>query len=99
MAIEDLTARALCGVIEKALIAEGVSPEIAKELSERACHPVVKAGTRKAKGVVKRKATAYQKRYGAAFRKIASKYKPKPGKWKKDGFKRAQRAAHRMAKK
>ena len=47
----------------------------------------------------KRKASAYSKRYGAAFRKIAPKYKNKKGGWRKGGFKAAQKAAHKMAKK
>lgn len=47
----------------------------------------------------KRKPTAYQKRYKKAFAKIASKYKRKDGKWKKDGFRRAVAAAHILAKK
>ena len=46
-----------------------------------------------------RKPSAYSKRYGAAFKRIAPKYKNKRGGWKKDGFKRAQKAAHRAAKK
>lgn len=47
----------------------------------------------------KRKASAYSKRYGQMFRKVAPKYKLKSGAWAKDGFKRAQKAAHRLAKK
>ena len=47
---------------------------------------------------VKRKASAYSKKYGRAFKKVAGKYKLKSGKWAKDGFKRAQKAAHKMAK-
>lgn len=46
----------------------------------------------------KRKASAYQKRYGAAFKKLAPKYKLKNGKWRKDGFKRCAAAARREAK-
>ena len=46
----------------------------------------------------KRKASAYSKRYGAAFRKVAQKFKLKNGSWKKDGFKRAQKAAHKLAR-
>lgn len=98
MAVEDITARALCGVMERALIGEGVPEVLAKELSQRACHPVVKGGTRKVKKVVKRKASGYAKKYGKAFKKVASKYKTKAGKWKKNGFKNAQKAAHKMAK-
>ena len=47
----------------------------------------------------KRKASAHSKKYGAAFRKVASKYKLKNGSWAKNGFKRAQKAAHALAKK
>jgi len=46
----------------------------------------------------KRQPSAYQKRYGAAFKKLASKYKTKAGKWKKDGFKRCAAAARKAAK-
>lgn len=58
----------------------------------------------KTKGAVKqakkttRKASAYSKKYGRAFKKVQSKYKTKAGRWKKDGFKRAQKAAHAMAR-
>lgn len=47
----------------------------------------------------KRKASAYQRRYKAAFKKIAPKYKLKSGKWRTGGFKAAVKAAHKMAKK
>jgi DNA-directed RNA polymerase subunit M/transcription elongation factor TFIIS len=46
----------------------------------------------------KRKASAYSKRYGAAFRKVASRFKKKNGSWKTNGFKNAQKAAHKEAK-
>lgn len=46
-----------------------------------------------------RKASAYSKRYGAAFKKVAKQHKTKSGSWKKGGFKRAQKAAHKLAKK
>ena len=46
----------------------------------------------------RRKASAYSKKYGQAFRKVQGKYKLKSGKWAKDGFKRAQKAAHKLAK-
>ena len=46
----------------------------------------------------KRKASAYSKRYGAAFRKIAPKYKTRSGSWRKGGFKAAQKAAHKEAR-
>ena len=47
----------------------------------------------------KRKMTAYQRRYKANFRKIAANYKKQDGSWKKGGFKRAVKEAHRMSKK
>ncbi len=47
---------------------------------------------------VKRKASAYSKRYGKAFDKIAKDFKKKNGEWKKNGFKNAVNAAHKLAK-
>jgi|TARA_R110001606_G_C14935090_1_gene598465 hypothetical protein len=47
----------------------------------------------------KRKASAYSKRYGRAFKKVQGQYKLKSGAWAKNGFKRAQKAAHALAKK
>ena len=47
----------------------------------------------------KRKASAYNKRYSAAFKKVAPQFKKKSGGWKKDGFKRAGAAARKIAKK
>ncbi len=47
----------------------------------------------------KRKVSTYQRKYGAAFKKLAPKYKTKAGKWKKDGFKRCAAAARKVAKK
>ncbi len=44
-----------------------------------------------------RKPTAYQKKYKAAFKSLAPKYKLKNGKWKKGGFKACVRAAHKKA--
>ena len=58
---------------------------------------IVQAEAKVAKKVT-RKASAYSKRYGAAFRKIAPKYKNKKGGWRKGGFKAAQKAAHKEAK-
>ncbi len=47
----------------------------------------------------KRKASAANIRYGKMFKKVAPKYKLKNGSWAKDGFKRAQAAAHKLTKK
>jgi hypothetical protein len=49
----------------------------------------------KARRQAKRQASKAQKAYGRAFKRLAPKYKKKNGAWKKDGFKRCVRAAHR----
>jgi hypothetical protein len=46
-----------------------------------------------------RKASAYSKRYGAAFKRLQKRYKTKGGAWRKGGFKACQKAAHKAAKK
>lgn len=56
-----------------------------------------KAARKKSKP--KRKASAYSKRYGAAFKRLSKKYKTKSGSWRKGGFKACQKAAHKAAKK
>ena len=53
---------------------------------------------KKAQKKTPRKPSAYGKRYGSEFRRIAPKYKTKAGGWKKDGFKKAQAAAHKAAR-
>lgn len=45
----------------------------------------------------KRKVSAYNRAYKAAFKRVSPRYKLKNGKWKKNGFKAAVRAAHKMA--
>ena len=44
-----------------------------------------------------RKASAYSKRYGKAFKKVAPDYKKNNGEWKKNGFRSAVNAAHKLA--
>lgn len=46
----------------------------------------------------KRKKSAYNRRYAAAFKRVQKKFKKKNGGWMKDGFKRAQKEAHRIAR-
>tara|TARA_R110000823_G_scaffold71553_1_gene164913 strand:- start:472 stop:729 length:258 start_codon:yes stop_codon:yes gene_type:complete len=45
----------------------------------------------------KRKVSAYSRRFGKAFKKVSSSYKLKSGRWKKNGFRSAVRAAHKLA--
>tara|TARA_R100000231_G_scaffold9851_1_gene12118 strand:- start:397 stop:651 length:255 start_codon:yes stop_codon:yes gene_type:complete len=47
----------------------------------------------------KRRASAYSRKYKAAFRRIASTYKNKNGTWRKGGFRKAVKAAHKAVKK
>jgi len=84
---------ATCNMIRGLLMAEGVSPVVIE-----ATMPLIEAVEDKAVTVVKRKASKYSKKYGRAFKKIASKYKTKSGSWKKNGFRNAQKAAHKLAK-
>lgn len=46
----------------------------------------------------RRKSSAYARAYKAAFKRQALKYKKQNGQWKKDGFKRAVREAHKVAR-
>lgn len=48
--------------------------------------------------VRKKRKTAYQKKYKSAFDSIKAVYMKKDGTWKKDGFKRAVKHAHKKAK-
>jgi len=74
-------------------MAEGVHP-----VAIEAAMPIVAAAEAKAVTVVKRKASKYSKKYGRAFKKEAARFKTKSGSWKKNGFKNAQKAAHKLAK-
>jgi hypothetical protein len=47
--------------------------------------------------VRKKRKTPYQRAYKKAFDALAPSYKNKNGKWKKDGFKRCVKAAHKKA--
>ncbi len=46
----------------------------------------------------KKRSTAYQRKYKANFKKVASRYQTKSGKWKKNGFKMAVKEAHKMTR-
>jgi len=47
----------------------------------------------------KKRVSAYHKKYGREFKKLAPSYKKKNGSWKKNGFKRCAAAARRKCKK
>ncbi|AXH78387.1 MAG: hypothetical protein [Circular genetic element sp.] len=46
----------------------------------------------------KRKPSAYSKKYSKAFKAVKGKHMKKNGGWKKDGYKKAVKAAHAKAK-
>lgn len=73
--------------------------EVAKDLQDQASNPETGNDLSVKRKKSKRKPSAYNKRYGRAFKKLAPKYKKKNGQWKKDGFKRCSAAARRMVKK
>lgn len=64
-------------------------------LSQRVELALEKPIRRKRTSKPKRKASASSKRYGRAFKRLAPKFKKKNGSWKKDGFKRCVKAAHK----
>lgn len=78
-----------CAIIKGLMLANDIPAPVVE-----AAMPVVAMAEKK----VKRKASAYSKRYGRAFKKVASKYKTKSGSWMKNGFIRAQKEAHRIAR-
>tara|TARA_R110002110_G_scaffold305555_1_gene519590 strand:+ start:44 stop:304 length:261 start_codon:yes stop_codon:yes gene_type:complete len=78
-----------CKLLQELLESAGVSTSIAKPAGQLLAPLEKKA---------KRKASAYSIKYGKAFKRVAGKYKLKSGAWAKDGFKRAQKAAHKLAK-
>ena len=85
--------------LQPAINAAGIplSPEVA-----RALDPIAFQGQQIIAGQVikkKRKVSAYSRKYGKAFKRVAGQYKKKSGGWKKNGFKNAQKAAHKLAKK
>lgn len=57
----------------------------------RALKPVTKTKA-------KRKPSAYSLKYSKAFKSVKSKHMKKSGGWKKDGYKKAVKAAHKKAK-
>ena len=82
-----------CDLIRGLLMSGGI-PESAAEAAVTLAEPQIVKTEKK----VKRKASAYSKKYGRAFKKVAKQYKKKSGAWKANGFKNAQKAAHKLAK-
>lgn len=83
---------------QPAIASQGIplTPEMAVAL-DRLARPTTDAVAMKAVKT-KRKASKYAVKYGKAFKKVAKKHMKKNGGWKKNGFRNAQKAAHKLAK-
>lgn len=83
------------------LLAGMAGEKVAGKRGKKAAPIIVeKVALKTAKTITKKKRmkSAYNSKYAKAFKKVAPAYKKKGGGWKKDGFKKAQKAAHAMAK-
>ena len=96
---EDITARALCQLLEFGFIADGMNPAVAKILAGRACEVGVKKVSRdlkKKKATKKRQLNDWQKFVKAKSSQYKYKTGPKKGqinlKAMSRDFKKAQRA-------
>jgi hypothetical protein len=84
-ALSDSAANALCGLAQKALEEKGVDPILAAAFAERACRPLVGRAIRRSSriaktgaGKVKRKASAYNKKYAKAYKALKKKHPRTP---------------------
>jgi len=81
-----------CMAIRALLVGAGMTEGMAGPLSETVGIPLEKRIFKEAK---KRVPTAANRAYSKAFKKLAPKFKKLNGQWKKNGFKRCVKAAHR----
>jgi len=79
-----------CLAIRAVLEASGMEYEDAARIGDKVGKPLEKK-------LKKRAMSAYNRRYKAAFKRVQKRFKTKAGKWKKNGFKLAGRAAHKIA--
>lgn len=89
---------ATCNILRQLLIDRGMSPSLAMSIGTEVGERVETIAPNIVKKT-KRKASAYNRKYKAAFKRVSKTYKKKNGEWKKGGFKSAVRAAHKEAKK
>ena len=95
-----------CDMIRGILLSDSVG-EIPQNValsmaSERLLDPVIESIEDRAIMQVKktrRKVSKYQRRYAQNFKAMKRKYQTKTGRWVKNGFKLAVRAAHKKTKK
>jgi predicted DsbA family dithiol-disulfide isomerase len=79
-----------CLAIRAVLEAAGMEYQDAARIGDSVGKPLEKK-------IKKRAVSAYNKRYQAAFKKVKGRFKTKAGRWKKNGFRLAVRAAHKIA--
>lgn len=84
--VTGISGGTLVTIIDAILAAQG-EPQLAERMEIALAKPIKKKR--------KRKASASSKKYGRAFKRLAPKFKKKNGSWKKDGFKRCVKAAHK----
>jgi len=82
-----------CDMIRGLLLSQGAPAPLVSALM-----PAVAAGEAIVVAKTKKKVSAYSRRYGRAFKKIAKRYQKKSGGWMKNGFQRCQHESHRIAK-
>ena len=93
----------LADIVKAAFIA-GVTAEAkrqAKKGGKKVVQAAVAAPVAAAKTVKKKKArkkSRYNMEYSKNFKAVQGKYKTKSGSWKKNGFKNAQKEAHKLTK-
>jgi hypothetical protein len=81
-----------CAAIRALLVGAGMTEGMAAPLSESIGKPLEK---RIVKEVKKRVPTAANRAYSRAFKKLAPGFMKINGQWKKNGFKRCVKAAHK----
>jgi hypothetical protein len=87
---------ATCNILRQLLIDRGMNPSLAMTIGTEV-GTVVESAAPVVAAKAKKKVSAYNRAYKAAFKKVAPRYKLKSGKWKAGGFKRAVKEAHRIA--
>ena len=94
--LQDIILAAFLAGVKAGVVEEGVPA--AKKHGKQVGKRIIR-GRGKSMPKPGRRISAYHTAYGKNFQKVAPKYKTKSGSWKKDGFKRAQKEAHRLTKK
>ena len=93
----EYAARVLRSIADTLLVPVAMTTQIPEDVLQAFVRGTSEGAVEAGKKAGKRKNSAYQRKYKAAFKRISPRYKLKSGKWKKDGFKRAVKEAHKIA--